>query len=233
VHARLTCTESTQRQGFFQNAPDEPTSENSDFLTLVAELWKLVNRRSSNSNAAAAVDSTTDFDVSGWAKIKADQYEVALLRARKSTDHLVGDQSRVSTGRSARHYPGTANSSSDARTASIPGSAISGRPAPNRSASAARATRAGSIVSDTGAQIANAPQEEEVGANDAAKDKDESGRARAYYYSAKMGVEGLSLDSVSSVNVFRWLRRIAIGLHTKPLGMPIATLSSIGSAIHY
>ncbi|KAI9362448.1 hypothetical protein DFJ73DRAFT_756739 [Zopfochytrium polystomum] len=230
------------RHGFFQPPATSTDPDSSDFLTLVSDLWALVHRCSPSATAGAGIgdpspDSTTDFDVSGWAKIKADQYAAALVNARKSVDTLdIGGRSTVGAaatsagkdGMSQGWGKGGKRDSASAATSSVTApSAVSGHSGPGAAGSVSTGTagngvssRKGMSVMDGGGDGAfSAVQEDSLREENDVVDEEYGGlvRSRGYYRSAQVGIEGLSLDSIPNTKVPGWLKRIAEGLHSKPL----------------
>lgn len=89
----------------------------SDFLATVDRLWKDVHKYSDSTPGQK--DSTTDFVMSGWAKIKAAKHEVTLTSnlKRPVTNSSVSDQETTRPESSSRNRVGTATQSSSKHAA--------------------------------------------------------------------------------------------------------------------
>jgi hypothetical protein len=76
--------------GFFSTLRGHQKAPESDFLPMVDKIWNDLNKYAGDGIQSRR-DSTVEFVVSGWIRIKAEQHQVAKDRARKSNENLANE----------------------------------------------------------------------------------------------------------------------------------------------
>ncbi|KAI9106297.1 hypothetical protein DFS34DRAFT_58191 [Phlyctochytrium arcticum] len=185
------------QRGFFHSLLNTRTGVTSDFLTLVDRLWTLVHRYSPKSSGQATYDSTTEFVMAGWARIKAEQHALERQRTRAVDVGMGGLQGfhgrRSSMGGAKLHM----NVSSGAQgTGTVAGD-----------------------MDDRIVGIHDAINEErEDQQTSLVNDQENSDEPYPATHGRRgLGLDGLVLDSVPSMNISKSLMQIAKGLHVQPL----------------
>ncbi|KAI8820517.1 uncharacterized protein EV422DRAFT_73879 [Fimicolochytrium jonesii] len=206
------------RRGFFHSLLNTRTGATSDFLSLVDRLWTLVHQARPRSSIGPRQqqqqqqasqhkgqnqqpDSTTEFVMAGWARIKAEQHALERQRAR-AIDAGVGGlpdtrvlQNRRGGGR-VHSAGGTGGENAE--------HGFDGEMEDDREESGG--VTIGGLLGGGG--------EEVTGDDDGMRGGSgayTSARTRGY------GLEGLSLDTVPNANVTKELMQISKGLHVQPL----------------
>ncbi|KAJ3397657.1 hypothetical protein HDU92_005399 [Lobulomyces angularis] len=82
-------------RGFFHSILNQNFTLHSDFLTMVDELWRDVHKYSPFDHSGVQKDSTTDFVMAGWAKIKAAQYLAGKKDGNKKRSLSAGAKSTM------------------------------------------------------------------------------------------------------------------------------------------
>ncbi|KAI8848054.1 hypothetical protein BC829DRAFT_433513 [Chytridium lagenaria] len=192
------------RQGFFQTLLKTREETTSDFLSLVERMWSLVHKYAPDEQARQAKDSTTEFVLAGWAKIKAAQHAVARLRARKSIETLAMDIHKRPRSSNKKDRPTT--NASEASSEPI------GEDERLESRRKSRQKDAG--LDEGGAGYAGFDTlDDDVDSRDYDESSDRSGT----HGRGSLGIEGLSFDTVPNVNVSQVLKRMADGLYEQPV----------------
>ncbi|KAJ3213593.1 hypothetical protein HDU67_002684 [Dinochytrium kinnereticum] len=195
------------RQGFFQSLLKTREETTSDFLSLVERMWTLVHKYAPDEQARQAKDSTTEFVLAGWAKIKAAQHAVARLKARKSIDTLPVDLHKNRNNNNINDRPQTEKSES-ASTDRIAGDG-------NDDTIGRKSRVPGTAGLNDAVNGYNAFDSAEDEAD--AREFDDSPERSGTHGRGSLGIEGLSFDTVPNVNVSQVLKRMADGLYEQPV----------------
>ncbi|KAJ3063074.1 hypothetical protein HDU98_001062, partial [Podochytrium sp. JEL0797] len=182
------------RRGFFASLLNETELENATFLDNIENLWNLVHKHSSEASQRKH-DSTTEFVMAGWSKIKEAQFVAAKAKGRIDNENGGAD-----------------NEDRAERKSTV------SRSGPRDSIIAAMAASAGSQNDDT-ERDANVGEDIPTGRK--SKVASRAGRNAnsdlASQSRSGLGIEGLSFDTVPNVNVTSELRIIAEGLYSQPI----------------
>ncbi|KAJ3300317.1 hypothetical protein HDU76_006123, partial [Blyttiomyces sp. JEL0837] len=214
------------RQGFFQSTLSNTDPEASDFLTLVDNLWNDVHKHAPDaaSRNPSGPDSTTDFVLAGWAKIKAEQYAFARIRAKRSMDNLAFDFNIGKQGGGGRRDSDAGSLDNMRVSRAVRGGdedneQPSGAGIRKNSGGAGMILGAGrsSLASDRGDRGGMSYNIKAVGGDISKSGDDDVGSSEddsefGTHGRGSMGIEGLSFDTVPNLNVSRSLKKIAAGL---------------------
>ncbi|KAJ3092272.1 hypothetical protein HK102_009083 [Quaeritorhiza haematococci] len=184
-------------RGFFHSLLNQRANPTSDFLTMVSHLWTQVHKYSPKQGQKEKRDSTTEFVMVGWARIKEAQFVTARARGRNGGS--------ISTGPGLQ--PKTTETSDPDANSSRPGflSSDGHEPANIKSRVSTLGVSDGIFADPINDLDPVSEGEEEVG-DDLDGGAGTSGRG-------SLGIEGLSLDTVPDVNISKVLKKIAQGLH--------------------
>ncbi|KND03878.1 uncharacterized protein SPPG_08927 [Spizellomyces punctatus DAOM BR117] len=185
------------QRGFFHSLLNTRAGTSSDFLTLVDRLWTLVHLYSPKSGRQTQKDSTTEFVMAGWARIKAEQHALERQRARAVDTGMGGlPPRRQSLPTGSLHGAGMSADQDVDRGVTMPDTI-----------SEEREQGYGPTNTHLPGLLAGIENEEDKGGEPYPTAPGRRG----------LGLEGLNLDSIPSINVSKDLMQIAKGLHVQPL----------------
>ncbi|KAJ3195565.1 hypothetical protein HK101_011785 [Irineochytrium annulatum] len=191
----------------------------SDFLSVVERMWTLVHKYAPDEQAKFAKDSTTEFVLAGWAKIKAAQHAVARLRAKKSADNLFGESSNPRQGGGGGRIGGLARGDEGAGSGIFDDAGDSAaKPESETLAPAYNAENLSGGNDDGGSQRPHSDAGNMYDGSLESMSPNEDSERSGTQGRGLLGIEGLSFDTVPNVNVTQVLKRIAGGLSVQPVG---------------
>ncbi|KAJ3299223.1 hypothetical protein HK104_009688 [Borealophlyctis nickersoniae] len=192
-------------RGFFHSLLGQRTSTSSDFLSLVDKMWTLVHKFASKTRSQSQKDSTTEFVMAGWAKIKAAKHAVERQKASRAIDFGSdgGRKSSFAVGGSGSGGGGGIQGGQD--------------------------QQGGQEEFQDSSQGFDAMMQEGEGGEGGGRgrdvgprEEDEDGTTSTDHGSATqgrgdLGLQGLTLDTVPNCNISKILMDIAKGLHEQPI----------------
>ncbi|KAI9336135.1 hypothetical protein BDR26DRAFT_920198 [Obelidium mucronatum] len=178
------------KRGFFASLLNETEPLPASFLTNIEKLWTLVHKHSSEAyqrRNAGANDSTTEFVMAGWAKIKEAQFAAARTKAK-------GSNYAVDVNSSTANIDGN-NAASNSRIHSVNDVHSQGQESSQEEL-------------DQEAEVVSRHRKSRDGLGALVQQVSQR---------SGLGIEGLSFDTVPNISVTSELRIIAEGLYSQPL----------------
>ncbi|KAJ3002411.1 UNVERIFIED_CONTAM: hypothetical protein HDU68_006253, partial [Siphonaria sp. JEL0065] len=202
------------KRGFFASLLNETDPLPASFLVNIEKLWTLVHKHSSEAyqrRNTGANDSTTEFVLAGWAKIKEAQFAAARTIAKGSSDAMDATNSNAhvddNNSQSRLNSDHTLNARMNSRMAAEE----------ERIRDQDDDYDEDEEDQDLGQDIPLGRKSKVVSRHHRKSRDGLSSLVHQVSQRSGLGIEGLSFDTVPNVNVTSELRIIAEGLYAQPL----------------